>query len=59
MPEIGTLQKKNAAGLKGLVPMTRQSGKWRGKASILGRQKQLNDALYMPGLVATRHSHDV
>ena len=39
--------------------MTRQSGKWRGKASIQGGRKQLRDALYMPALVASRHNPDM
>lgn len=36
--------------------MTRQSGTWRGKATIQGGRKQLRDALYMPALVATQHN---
>ena len=59
MPEIGRLAKKRAASLAGLAPMTRQSGKWRGKASIQGGRKQLRDALYMPALVAARHNPDM
>jgi transposase len=59
MPEIGTLQKKKAASLTGLAPMTRQSGKWHGKATIQGGRKQLRDALYMPALVASRHNPDL
>jgi transposase len=59
MPEIGTLQKKKAASLTGLAPMTRQSGKWRGKATIQGGRKQLRDALYMPALVASRYNPDM
>ena len=47
-PEIGTLGKKQAASLAGLAPMTRQSGKWQGKAFIQGGRKFLRDALYMP-----------
>jgi transposase len=59
MPEIGTLDKKRAASLTGLAPMTRQSGKWRGKATIQGGRKHLRDALYMPALVAARHNPDM
>ena len=39
--------------------MTRQSGKWRGKARIQGGRKHLRDALYMPALVAARHNPDM
>jgi transposase len=59
MPEIGTLHKKGAASLTGLAPMTRQSGKWSGKATIQGGRKQLRDALYMPALVAAKHNPDM
>jgi transposase len=48
MPEIGTLQKKKAASLTGLAPMTRQSGKWRGKAVIQGGR--VSDLLCMSNL---------
>jgi len=53
-PEIGSLQRKQAASLAGLAPMTRQSGHWRGHAFIQGGRKPLRDALYMPALVAAR-----
>ena len=39
--------------------MTRQSGKWQGKASIQGGRKHLRDALYMPALVAARFNPDM
>lgn len=59
MPEIGTLSNKTAACLAGLAPMTRQSGKWKGKAFIQGGRKFLRDCLYMPALVAARHNPDL
>lgn len=58
-PEIWTLGKKQAAALAGLAPMTRQSGKWKGKAFIQGGRKHLRDALYMPALVAIRFNPDL
>jgi transposase len=39
--------------------MTRQSGRWTGKAFIQGGRKHLRDALYMPDMpavVAARHN---
>ena len=54
MPEIGQLGAKQMASLAGLAPMSRQSGSWRGKASIRGGRATLRQALYMPALVATR-----
>lgn len=59
MPEIGTLSAKAAASLAGLAPITRQSGKWKGRSAIGGGRKHLRDALYMPALVASRHNPDM
>ncbi|MGV0877384.1 transposase [Martelella sp. FLE1502] len=46
--------RKSASSGAGLVPLTRQSSQWRGKAFIQGGRKFLRDALYMPALVAMR-----
>ncbi len=58
-PELGTLDRKQVASLAGLAPMTRQSGRWHGKAFIQCGRKFLRDALYMPALVATRFNPDL
>ena len=50
---------KQIANLPGLAPLTRQFGKWRGKAFIQGGRKHLRDALYMPALVAARFDPDL
>ena len=57
MPELGTLEGKQAASLAGLAPISRQSGKWRGKERIQGGRAMLRRAIYMPTLVAIRHNH--
>lgn len=54
MPELGTLENKQAASLAGLAPVDRQSGQWKGKSFIQGGRQTLRQALYMPALVATR-----
>jgi len=59
LPEIGTLDRKQAASLAGLVPHSRESGQWKGKSSISGGRKPLRDALYMPALVAMRFNPDL
>ena len=59
MPKIGTLVRKQVAGLAGLAPFTRQSGQWQGKAFIGSGRKPLRDALYMPALVAMRCNPDL
>ena len=58
-PELGALEGKAAASLAGLAPMTRQSGKWNGRAMIRGGRAQLRHALDMPAssrLASTRIS---
>ena len=59
MPELGTLDNKQAASLAGLAPMTRQSGTWSGRARIRGGRRSLRTALYMPALVALRFNPDL
>lgn len=59
MPELGRLEATEAAALAGLAPLTRQSGKWRGRASIRGGRANLRQALYMPALVASRFNPDL
>jgi transposase len=59
LPEIGTLERKQAGSLAGLVPYSRESGTWKGKSFISGGRKPLRDALYMPALVAMRFNPDL
>ena len=59
MPEIGSMDRMQVACLTGVVPMTRQSGQWRGKSFIQGGRKVVRDALYMPALVAMRFNPDL
>jgi transposase len=59
MPELGGLDAKAAAALAGLAPITRQSGRWKGKSFVQGGRKQVRQALYMPALVAMRFNPDM
>ena len=52
MPELGTLEAKQATSLAGLAPHPRESGKWKGRRFIGAGRKLLREALYMPALVA-------
>jgi transposase len=54
MPELGKLNRREAARLAGLAPVNRDSGKMRGKRTIGGGRKTIRRALYMATLVATR-----
>lgn len=59
MPELGTLSSSRIASLAGLAPMTRESGKWKGKSFIQGGRAILRCSMYMPALVATRYNPDM
>lgn len=54
LPELGTLDRREAAALVGVAPFTRQSGQWRGKSMIAGGRASVRTALYMAALVASR-----
>jgi transposase len=56
MPELGELNRREAAALVGLAPFNRDSGKMRGKRSIFGGRRAVRNGLYMAALVATRHN---
>lgn len=58
LPELGTLNRRQAAALAGLAPHPRDSGQWHGKRSIGGGRAQARRALYMAALVGARsNSH--
>lgn len=59
MPELGTMDGKEAASLAGLAPITRESGVWKGRSRIGGGRRGLRKALYMPALVAIRHNQQL
>lgn len=59
MPEPGGSSAKESAALAGLAPMTRQSGRWCGKARISGGRRAVGQALHMPALSAIRHHPDM
>jgi len=54
LPELGTLNRHQAAALAGLAPFNRDSGLMRGKRSVWGGWGRVRKALYMATLVATR-----
>lgn len=59
MPELGTLDEKQAAARAWLAPMTRQSGKWKGKSTIQGGRAHVRQTLFMPAMVAARFNADM
>jgi transposase len=55
MPELGTLNRGQAASLAGVAPHARESGHWQGKRFIAGGRPLARKALYMAALVAIRY----
>jgi len=52
LPELGTLNRRQAAALVGVAPFNRDSGSRRGHRLIAGGRAAARRALYMAGLVA-------
>jgi transposase len=52
LPELGTLNRRQAAALVGVAPFNRDSGPRRGHRLIAGGRASARRALYMAGLVA-------
>jgi transposase len=55
-PELGTLNRHQAAALAGVAPLNRDSGMMRGKRTVWGGRARVRSALYMATLVATRYN---
>ena len=56
LPELGTLNRGQAAALAGVAPYDRQSGTWDGARHIAGGRKHVRCALYMAALKIGRAS---
>ena len=56
MPELGGLNRGQAAALAGVAPHARESGHWQGKRFIGGGRPLARKALYMAALVGSRHN---
>ena len=54
MPELGRLNRRQAAALAGLAPWIRDSGTMKGMRCIGGGRPEVRVALYMAALSATR-----
>jgi transposase len=57
LPELGQLNRRQAAALAGLCPYNRDSGQWAGKRCISGGRAEVRRALYMAALAASRSNH--
>ena len=56
MPELGQLNRREAAALAGLAPFNRDSGSLQGKRAIFGGRRAVRCGLYMATLVAARRN---
>ena len=56
MPELGRLNRRQAAALAGLAPFNHDSGSIRGKRAIFGGRPALRSGLYMAALSAARYN---
>jgi transposase len=56
LPELGQLSGKQIAALVGVAPFNRDSGRFRGKRTILGGRAEVRRVLYMATVVAIQHN---
>jgi transposase len=56
MPELGRLNRREAAALAGVAPFNRDSGPCRGKRFIRGGRWQARRSLYMAAVSACRYN---
>jgi len=54
MPELGKINRYQAAALAGLAPFNRDSGRMMAKRSIYGGRREIREALYMAALSASK-----
>ena len=59
LPELGTLNRRQAAALVGVAPINRDSGTLRGRRTTGGGRAEVRRALYMPTLVAIRYNPQI
>lgn len=56
VPELGRLDRRQAAALVGVAPFNQDSGTLRGRRMIWGGRAAVRSSLYMAALVASRHN---
>ena len=54
LPELGQLDRRRIAALVGVAPLSRESGRLRGRRGIWGGRAQVRRVLYMAAVVAVR-----
>lgn len=56
LPELGSLDRRQAAALAGVAPFNRDSGPFQAKRSISGGRSDVRKILYMAATAAARHN---
>jgi transposase len=56
LPELGRLNRRQAAALAGVAPLNRDSGRFRGRRAVWGGRSHVRRVLYMVALVAARRN---
>lgn len=56
LPELGLASRHEIAALSGVAPISRDSGRYRGRRRIQGGRVEVRAPLYMATLVAIRHN---
>jgi transposase len=59
VPELGTLNRRDIAGLVGLAPQHCESGTYKGSRRLRGGRKRPRSALYMAALTACRCNREL
>jgi transposase len=59
VPELGTIEHKQASALLGVVPYANQSGSYTGRTSIRGGRSLPRKVLFMAALSASQHNQDL
>lgn len=59
LPELGKISGEQAASLVGLAPITRESGQWKGRSSIMGGRGKLRAVMYQAALVAKNYNPEM
>ena len=59
LPELGSRNRRQIAGLAGLAPYAADSGTWRGKRKIQGGRRAVRRALYIAAVTGRRRGGDL
>ena len=56
MPELGQVNRQQAAALVGVAPFNRDSGQFKGRRMVWGGRQSVRNVLYMAALSAMKHN---